>query len=277
MEERIVTRLSRSMQRLAFDPLGILGLLIVLAAWWLVSALQLVQPLFLPPLGAVVTTIRENFFSSAYMSNFHLGHSGIFGSLVYTVTNVAIAMAIACVLGVTLGLTSGRSDRVRALLDPIMLTAGTIPILVTAPFFLIWFGIERSAQVSLLVIYDITIVYLFAQRAVTNLDPTYVAAARTLGANARRVVSDVYLRGTLPEVFGGIRIALAGSWGLEAFSELLGAPQGIGRVIQAMGGAMDTLTMVSAIIALAIVAVGVDFLIAAAFALMTPWRRPSRL
>jgi ABC-type nitrate/sulfonate/bicarbonate transport system permease component len=81
----------------------------------------------------------------------------------------------------------------------------------------------------------------------------------------------------LPEVFGGIRIALAGAWGLEAFSELLGAPHGIGRVIQAMGSGMDTETMVAAILALALVAVAFDVIVAAVFGFITRWRRPGRL
>ncbi len=276
MEDRILTRLSRQVGRLGIDPLGILGLLVVIAIWWSVSALRLVQPLFLPPLGVVVSTIQENLFASPYLANFNLGGGGFFSSLVYTVTNVVVAMAISCVVGITLGLTSARVDLLRMITDPIVLTAGTIPILVTAPFFLIWFGVSRSAQIALLVLYDITIIYLFAQRAVTNLDPTYAAAARTLGADSRRIVTNVYLTGTLPEVFGGIRIALAGSWGLEAFSELLGAPQGIGRIIQAMGAAMDTATMVAGILTLAVVAVGVDFLVAGLFGFVTRWKRPAR-
>jgi ABC-type nitrate/sulfonate/bicarbonate transport system permease component len=129
----------------------------------------------------------------------------------------------------------------------------------------------------LLILYDVTILYLFAQRAAANLDPIYVAASRTLGATPGRIILDVYLAGTLPEVFGGIRIAMAGAWGLEAFSELLGAPHGIGRVIQAMGSGMDTQTMVAAILTLAIVAVGFDALIAGVFGFITRWRRPARL
>ena len=128
-----------------------------------------------------------------------------------------------------------------------------------------------------MILYDVTIVYLFAQRAATNLDPTYVAASRTLGASPRRIVVDVYLMGALPEVFGGIRIALAGAWGLEAFSELLGAPKGIGRVIQAMAADMDTQMMVAAIVALAVVAVAFDVAIGGMFAFITRWRRPARL
>jgi ABC-type nitrate/sulfonate/bicarbonate transport system permease component len=270
-------RATKAASSLQIDPLGVIGLLVLLVAWWVATHLQLISPLFLPPPSGVVTAIAENFFSSPYLANYHLGDGGLQASLAYTISNVLIALAISCVVGITLGLMTARTQLLRAVLDPVVLTAGTIPILVTAPFFLIWFGTSRAAQISLLILYDVTIIYLFAQRAVANLDPIYLAASRTLGANTRRVIFDVYFFGTLPEVFGGIRIALAGAWGLEAFSELLGAPQGIGRVIQAMGSSMDTQTMVAAILTLAVVAVAFDMIVAAVFGFITRWRRPARL
>ena len=156
--------------------------------------------------------------------------------------------------------------------------ASIVPILVTAPFFLIWFGTSCAAQIALLTLYGTTIVYLFAQRAVTNLDPLYGAAAQMLGASSGRIFAQhVYLVGTLPEVFGGIRIALAGAWGLEAGSEWLGSREGIGRVIQAMASGMDTPTMMAAIFALAILAVGFDVIVAGVFGYITRWRAPARL
>jgi ABC-type nitrate/sulfonate/bicarbonate transport system permease component len=259
------------------DVLGVLGLLLVIVFWWGISQFKLVSPLFLPPPGGVFLTIVDNLFASPYLANYHLGEGGLFASLEYTVENVAIALTISCIVGVALGLTTARLQLFRSVIDPIVLTAGTIPIIVTAPFFLVWFGNSRIAQVALLILYDITIVYVFAQRAAANLDPTYVAASRTFGASPRRIVLEIVLPGALPEIFGGIRIALAGAWGLEAFSELLGAPNGIGRVIQAMASGMDTPTMVAAILALAIVAIFVDFFVAACFNYITRWRRTARL
>jgi ABC-type nitrate/sulfonate/bicarbonate transport system permease component len=276
-EKTVMPRTMPGAPRLPFDPLGVLGLLALIALWWALSHFRVVSQLALPSPGSVASTIAQNFFSSRYLANFHLGDGGLGGNLVYTISNVVVALAVSCVVGVTLGFTSARVDLFRALVDPIMLTAGTVPILVTAPFFLVWFGISRSAQISLLILYDITIVYLFAQRAAENLDPTYVAASRTLGAPPRGIIVDVYLMGTLPEVFGGIRIALAGAWGLEAFSELLGAPKGIGRVIQAMAADMDTQMTVAAIMSLAVVAVAFDVVIGGIFGFITRWRRTARL
>ncbi|MGC9960054.1 ABC transporter permease [Roseiarcus sp.] len=272
-----MARTSLSVARLPVDPLGIIGLLALVALWWGLSQFHFLSRLALPPPAGVAAAITQNFFSSNYLANYHLGYGGLAGNLAYTISNVVVALAVSCVVGVALGFASARVELFRAFADPIMLTAGTIPILVTAPFFLIWFGTGRSAQIALLILFDVTIVYLFAQRAAANLDPTYVAAGRTLGAGPMRIVSDVYLKGALPEVFGGIRIALAGAWGLEAFSELLGAPKGIGRVIQAMAAEMDSQMVFAAIMTLAAVAVAFDVAIGGAFDFITRWRRRARL
>jgi ABC-type nitrate/sulfonate/bicarbonate transport system permease component len=263
--------------QLPFDPLGFLGLVALIGLWWGLSHFQVLSQTDLPAPGGVASTISANFFTSKYLENYHLGQDGLAGNLAYSIVNVLVALVVSCVVGVTLGFTSARSGLFRTIADPIMLTAGTIPVLVTAPFFLVWFGVSRSSQVALLVIYDITIIYLFAQRAAANLDPIYVAASRTLGASQRQIIADVYLQGTLPEVFGGVRIALAGAWGLEAFSELLGAPKGIGRVIQAMSADMDTQMMVAGIVTLAVVAVAFDLAIGGLFGFVTRWKRTARI
>ena len=264
-------------RRLPVDPLGVLGLVVVIAAWWVVSAVGVLPTVMLPPPDAVAATIYENFFSSAYLADYHVGSGGFAASLVYTASNVLLGVAISCVLGITLGLVSMRLQLVRAVVNPVLLTAGTIPILVTAPFFLIWFGTGRAGQVVLVVIYATVIVYLFSQRGVENLDPVYEAVARTQGTTPVRTLFDVLLRGTLPQILGGIRIALAGAWGLEALAELLGAPNGIGRVIQGLSGSTDTPTIMAAIGVLAIAAVGLDAIVAAAFGYVTRWQPAQRI
>jgi NitT/TauT family transport system permease protein len=266
------TGLGLRLNRLPFDPLGVVGLLVLLLVWWAIAFFHWVPAVFLPGPEAVGRAIADNLTASRYLENFHLGKGGMLTALQYTVQNVVVALLISCALGVALGLTSARVGSVRAALDPIVLTLGTIPILVTAPFFLIWFGTDRGAQVLLLIVYDTTLIYMFAQRAVSNLDPIYESAARTLGARPRRILVDVYLTGTLPEVFGGIRIALAGAWGLEAISELLGAPDGMGKVISALASSTDVPTIIAAILVLSVVAVAFDTAAAAVFGYVTRWR-----
>ena len=65
----------------------------------------------------------------------------------YTRENVAIAVLLGDRDRRHAGLLSARFGSCARDVDPIMMTAGTVPILVAAPFLLIWFGVGRASAV----------------------------------------------------------------------------------------------------------------------------------
>jgi ABC-type nitrate/sulfonate/bicarbonate transport system permease component len=253
----------------AIDPLRLLGVVLLIGAW---QALTLVVPPSLLPAPAhVIARVFADFFSAPELSFYGLGDASLFGSMIYTTENVLIALAIGTAIGVLAGLATARFDLPRAVIDPIMFTAGTVPILVAAPFLLIWFGVGRTSAVALVVFYVVVILYVFAQRAADNLDPVYEESARTLGATPRQMIRDILLPATVPEILGGIRIALAGAWGLEAIAELLGSQQGIGKIIEVLAGGTDAEGIMAALLVLGLVAVGADALAAFAISRLAAW------
>ena len=220
--------------------------------------------------------ITGDFIRADELSFYGLANTGLFDSMIYTASNVLIAVAVGSVGGTVAGLVTARFHLIRAVLDPIIMTTGTIPILVLAPFFLIWFGVSRLSALLLVAIYVGVILYVFAQRAADNLDPVYEESAYTLGATARRVVWDILVPGTVPQILGGIRIALAGAWGLEAIAELLGAQYGIGKIVQVLAGATDVEGIFAALMVLGVVAVLFDALAAFAVSHIAAWSVPAR-
>jgi ABC-type nitrate/sulfonate/bicarbonate transport system permease component len=200
-----------------------------------------------------------------------LGDGGIWGSLIYSCSGVWLAVLISMALGLPLGLFSARVVQLRMFSDPLLLTISGIPILIIAPFFMIWFGPARTTQLLLLVVYCTPIIYIYAQRAVDNLDPVFESNARVFGASRSQVIRDVYPRGTLPEVLGGMRIALAGSWGLGAISELMGAPKGIGKLIVSFASNTNVVAIWSVVLSLAVVAVLTDLLLVVLTRFLNRW------
>jgi ABC-type nitrate/sulfonate/bicarbonate transport system permease component len=256
------------------DVLGLLGLVLLVAIWQL---LTYVIPRFsLPTPLEVARRVAEDFVLADYLVAYGLPATGLFDSMLYTTTNVLIAVAIGGAIGTVSGLITARFELARAIIDPVAMTAGTVPILVLAPFFLIWFGIGRVSSVLLVVIYVAVILYIYAQRAADNLDPVYEDAAYTLGASSRRVVWDVLIPGTVPQILGGVRIALAGAWGLEAIAELLGSQHGIGKIVQVLAGSTDILGIFAALLVLGVVAVVFDALAALLFAHVAGWSVAAR-
>lgn len=253
------------------DPLGLIGVVGIFATWYAVTGARLVDPLFLPSPADVWAFTRANFFESPLIAAQSLGNDGIRGSLVYSVTGVWLGVLISVAVGLPLGLISARVVKLRMFSDPLLLTISSIPILILAPFFMIWFGPARTTQMLLLIVFCTPVIYIYAQKAVDNLDPVYEANARVFGASRVRVVRDVYPRATLPEVLGGLRIALAGSWGLGAISELMGAPTGVGKLISGFAANTNTVAIWSVVLCLATVAVVTDVVLVLLMRFLNRW------
>lgn len=251
------------------DPLGLIGLVLAVLVWWALSLT--ISATALPPPDAVLRRIADDFLVADMLTYYGLPSTGLLGSLLYSATNVLVAVVFGGVIGAVLGLFTARVALARAILDPILTTVGTIPILVLAPFFLIWFGTGRWSALLLITIYVIVILYIYAQRAADNLDPVYEESARTFGAGRADILRDILIPGTLPQILGGLRIALAGAWGLEAIAELLGAQQGIGKIIEVLAGSLDNEGIFACLAVLGAAAVLADFIAGAAVGHATRW------
>ncbi|GLK84381.1 ABC transporter permease subunit [Ancylobacter defluvii] len=135
----------------------------------------------LPPPHAVVANAFGNLFSSAWLPGIGLPRGGYLPHILFTAANVLIGGGAGALIGIASGLASAGSRTVAEALDPLMSLLGTIPIVIMAPFFLMWFGLSGLAQIALVTLYTATVLHLFALRGVRNLPPAFMDYAATLG------------------------------------------------------------------------------------------------
>lgn len=183
-------------RRLPFDPLGIIGILILIGIWFVL--VPFVTRTALPTPWGVAGDLVRKFWYDKTFAFYGLVDTGFFSALVYTIENVLMAVVIGGAIGIVAGLVTARSSLARAVLDPIALTLGTIPILIASPFLLLWLGGDRASAVATVAFYVAVILYTYAQRAADNLNPVYESAARTFGASPARILRDILIPGTLP-------------------------------------------------------------------------------
>jgi ABC-type nitrate/sulfonate/bicarbonate transport system permease component len=250
------------------DPLAIIGVIGLILLWYLGHA---VIGKFMPPPHTVITAGIVNFFSSDYFIGLGLPPGGYLPHLVSTTTTVLLGVILGGAVGTVTGLLSARSKVIFQIFDPIVSILGTVPILVAAPFFLIWFGLAASTKVILVGFYTAVVLHIYAYRAIGHVNPTLIEYARTLGASPSRAFWQVSLPACVPELFGGLRTAFGSAWGLAAIAELLGALRGIGRVIIASWGVFDITIMMAGILWLGIIAMLLDAGIIALRNYVTRW------
>lgn len=216
--------------------------------------------------------IADNLTHSEYLTARGLSDGGGYlPHLWYTTKNVLIGVGIGTALGVIIGLASLRLKVLHEVASSITAVFGTAPIFVAAPFFLIWFGIVSTAQILIVAFYTTLLMYVFSRRAGENVPAAYIESALTLGGNRKMVFRRIHLPGSVPEMTGGFRIALAGAWGLAGIAELLGAQQGAGFLIKFYGSAFVVDGMLSVIVLLGLIALAVDRVVVAVTHSLTRW------
>ena len=151
------------------DPLRIAGVALFVGAWQ--AATAFLPPIILPTPMGVASRVYADFWSAPALSYYGVSQANLYGNLLYTGENVLVAVVVGAAIGILSGLMSARFTLFHAVVDPVMMTAGTVPILIAAPFLLIWFGVGRLSAVCLVIFYVAVILHVFAQRAARNLDP----------------------------------------------------------------------------------------------------------
>ena len=301
---RAAARRIRRRSQIAYVFYLVMGILLFLLSWQVLAASF--SPLFqlIPTPIDAVTHFGDNLFFSERMRErfvhacpdlldqleFKRGRMsalpehcfGYILHLVRTTRNILIAVALGTFVGLGVGLSSLLLPWIADLVTPIAGFFGTTPIFIVAPFFVIWFGIEYPllTTIGVVAFYTTLLMYFFSRRAAENIPAGIIESALTLGGSRRSIFRWVYLRGTIPEIAAGLRIALGGAWGLGTLVEVLGPQMGGGFLIRmwsyAMGLSEGPTAVVSLILFFGVLAVVVDAILVLVIRLFTGWSEAGR-
>ena len=255
------------LRKTALAALGIAG---VVGVWWLI-ALRTISARVPSPAEAI-QAIGRDLTSVRALEYTLFTTGGIYQNLLYTFENVIIGVSVGTLFGLVVGVLIGRIRIVSELLEPPLLILGTVPIVMLLPFLTMWFGTARIAQNGLVIFYAALTVTVVAQQATLNVSGHFEQYATSLGAGPVRLLVRVILPAIVPEVLGAVRVSLAAGWGFETVAEILGAPNGAGRLIMVFSWAVMTPNLIGVLICIGALAVVVDAIVAAAGRWAVRWQ-----
>jgi NitT/TauT family transport system permease protein len=179
-----------------------------------------------------------------------------------TLYRLVAGFAIAALAGVALGIAMGRWRRAEAFLLPLVSIGAPIPGLAYAPLFLLWFGLGDSGSIVLVAFVSAFPVTLNTWTGVKAVKEIWIRAARTMGADERRLFRHVILPGAAPYMLTGLRLALAQAWRILVAVEMLAAvPWGLGWLIFGAREFLNTDVMLAGIATIAVIGVALDKLV----------------
>lgn len=202
---------------------------VLLAAWeGAVRAWRLPELIAPSPLAVADALVAG--LSSGYL----LPHLGT------TVAEVLLGLAAGAAIGFAIGVAMGESPPLRALLTPYLIASQAVPKLALAPLFAIWFGFGMTSKVVITALICLFPMLESTLTAMRYADRDRLELFRSLGATRLQTLLRCKLPGGLPELFGGLRVAVVLAVVGAVVGEFIGASKGLGAVIIASQGMMDT-------------------------------------
>lgn len=246
--------------------LSTLTVAVLLVAWAIVTEMGWANELFLPKPQAVwaafVKTMTKGYQGATLLQ--HLGAS---------LYRILLAFALACLVGIPLGVFMGVSRNARALLNPLIEFYRPLPPLGLYTLLVMWLGIGESSKLSLLFLAGLPGIVISTIQAVTSVDPVYVRAAQSLGATRRHLLFHVYLPAAGPLILAGMRISLGFTYTVLVAAEIVAASAGIGWMIWDAAKFLLSDVVIMGLIVLGLTGVVLDLTMRGIAKLLMPWAR----
>jgi NitT/TauT family transport system permease protein len=183
----------------------------------------------------------------------------IYSHLLVTLTETMLAFGIGTTLGLGVGLWLALSPLTSAILDPYIKAANSMPRVILAPIFAMWFGLGIWSKVALAVTLVFFIVFFNVYQGVKEVSPVVLANARMLGANARQLLRTVYLPSATSWVFSSLHTSVGLAFVGAIVGEYLGSARGVGYLILQAEGTFDINTVFAGIAVLTAFALVLDW------------------
>lgn len=234
------------------------GLLVaVFVFWWLMTKPGLVPPFFFENDSQAAFFFGEPDQIFLRIWEWFAGGE-IYRHLFVTLYETLMAFVIGTVLGLFVGLWLARAPTAAAVLDPFIKGLNSMPRVILAPIFAVWFGLGPASKIALGVTLVFFIVFFNVYQGVREVNPTVLASARMLGATNRQLMRTVYIPSAMSWVFSSLHTSVGMAFVAAVIGEYLGSAEGVGYLILQAETTFDMNTVMAGILVLTAFALVID-------------------
>lgn len=215
-------------------------LLLLLALWELFVRQSALSALVLPAPSAVAAALWSGLASGYFWP--HISS---------TLQALLMGLVAGSAFGLLAGMALAESELLALVLKPYVVVSQVVPKLALAPLFVLWFGFGMLPTV---LITALICFFPLMENTLTGLkqvDAQRLQLFRMLGATRLQTLLRLKLPTALPAILAGLRVAVVLALVGVVVAEFMGASKGLGAVVIAAQGMMDTTLMFAALVIIA--------------------------
>jgi ABC-type nitrate/sulfonate/bicarbonate transport system permease component len=189
--------------------------IILLLLWEAVARLGLLPEFILPAPSEIVLSL---------VSDFNIMYLHILVTVYETVTGFLISVILAVALAVIMDTALG----IRRTIFPLVVISQTIPVIILAPLFIIWFGYGYLPKIIIVILICFFPVNISLLSSLTSTNREFVNLLRSMGAGKLQIYRFVKIPSAMPGLFSGLKIAATYSITGATIAEWVGGQNGLG-------------------------------------------------
>ncbi|MBV8249817.1 MAG: ABC transporter permease [Comamonas sp.] len=220
--------------------LAVALLLILLGLWELAVRQWGLSALVLPAPSAIAAALWSGLASGYFWPH-----------IAATLQALLLGLATGSMIGLLAGMALAEFELLERVLKPYVVVSQVVPKLALAPLFVLWFGFGMLPTV---LITALICFFPLMENTLTGLrqtDAQRLQLFRMLGATRLQTLLRLKLPTGLPAILAGLRVAVVLALVGAVVAEFMGASQGLGAVVIAAQGMMDTTLMFAALVLIA--------------------------
>lgn len=237
----------------------------LLLAWEVASSYSTLTRFFIGSPGRVAGQIYIWFASGEIYHH-------LYTTLMETILAFLIGTAIALVVGLWLALSNFWSG----VLDPFIKAVNTMPRLILAPIFTVWFGLGIWSKVALGVTTVFFIVFFNVFHGIREVSPVLLANVRMLGASRSQLIQRVYIPSAMTWVFSSLHLSVGMAFVAAVVGEYLGSAEGVGYLILQAEATFEMHAVLAGIAILTAFALILDAVVSIVESKLLGWRTNHR-
>jgi NitT/TauT family transport system permease protein len=212
----------------------------LLLAWELACRILELPALVLPPPSAIAQSLWQGLATGYFWPHLRA-----------TALELVLGVITGCLVGFAAGVALGESTLLRRLLMPYVVATQVIPKLALAPLFVLWFGFGMTSTVVITALICFFPLMENTLTALQQVPAERLELFRMLGATRAQTLWRLKLPSGLPSILAGLRVAVVLALVGAVVGEFIGASEGLGALVIATQGSMDTALMFAVLVLIA--------------------------
>ena len=214
---------------------------LVIMIWEAAFRLGLWPRFLFPAPSEVLQTLLQGFADRTF----------IFGILA-SLRRILLGYSISLIAGVLLGLGISRNKFIAETIGSLILGLQTLPSICWLPLALLWFGLNESAIIFVVVMGALLSITTATESGIKNAPPLLIKAGQNMGARGPRLLFEVVIPAALPSIITGMKQGWSFAWRSLMAGELLYGSVGLGNLLT-VGRELNDMSQVLAVMLIIIV------------------------